>query len=208
MNQYNELKETATVLAFLAYMMNNAPDTALLEKLRENYKNDPSDSAEIEEFWQKHKDSGDKKIVEDMAADWARLFRGTLPGNVQKPPYAGIFISKDGLGTEIMVALKYMYDNHSFTPTKEDRMDYLGIILDFMAGLLGSYASFAEKGQTAEAESCLRTLKEVCLKYTNTWLKTFGDQTLKNAQNPLYREYILTLTETVNDISAMLLEAE
>ena len=202
--QYDEAKETASVLAFLAHMMNYYPDEAFVDKLRENYKGDSTDSAEIEEFWQKYKDSEKKDIVQDLAVEWVRLFRGTAPGSGQEPPYAGVFISKDGIGTDIMLALKFMYDSHGFTPAKKDRMDYLGIMLDFMGGLLSSYASFAEIGQQDEANSCLVTMKELCSKYITPWLEHFVNKSLKNAKNPLYREYLYTILDTVNSVTDVL----
>jgi len=198
----DEAKETASLFTFLAYMLNNKPDELLLEKLRENYKSDSSDSVEIEQFWQKYKDSESSEIVQDLSVEWARLFRGTV--KKQKPPYAGIYISKDGLGTEIMLSLKYMYDSHGFIPAKQDRMDYLGTMLDFLAGLLESYALSTEKEQTDEANRCLATLKELCLKYITPWLERFVNQTLTNTDNPLYRDYMFTLLESVGNISDVL----
>jgi len=88
--QCGEAKETATLLAYLASMMNYPPDEAFVENMRESYKNDPSGNADMEQFWQKHKDNANSEIVLDIAAEWARLFRGVLSANVQQPPYAGI----------------------------------------------------------------------------------------------------------------------
>ena len=202
--QYEEAKETAAVLAYLGHMMNYPPDEAFVEKLRESHNNGSPENAEMEEFWQKHKDSEDKDIKQDLAVEWVRLFRGSMPGSGQQPPYAGIFISKDGLGTDIMVALKFMYDRHEFAPSKQDRMDYLGIMLDFAAGLLGNYASCLEKEQTEEANGALVTLKELYTKYIVTWSDRFVNQSLSFTKNPFYREYLLTLQDAVNNISDIL----
>ncbi|MEG0682758.1 MAG: molecular chaperone TorD family protein, partial [Raoultibacter sp.] len=140
--------EASDMLAMLAQIVNVVPDKTWVPSLVQAVSALDSEAPGCERmkaYLAKHAKDSIDDLVQDLAVDWTLAFRGMNPAHGPRPPYAGAWLADDGTGVELMLAINSLYveEGLGVSGNHLNRLDYIGVELEFMAHLV---KRFAEEG--------------------------------------------------------------
>ncbi len=194
-------QNVANALSFIAGILNNCPDVNIVGQL---YKSSTSnfDFGEGHKLINKYLTSrrliSTKMTAEELAADWARIFRGISGSSGCKPPYAGVYIASDGIGIDTMLEINNFYlefglgiDSDS---NQHDRTDYLGTELEFLSILAGMIA------EDDEADRAKAYLDEFTECYIISWLANYVEEAKGYAKTDFFKGFLIMLNDVLEEL--------
>lgn len=199
--------------AFFATILNNQPNEEMIVKLRKRYNEEelPLQKEEgayflIAGYLNDSKNKPIATIVEELSVEWTRLFRGISPAYGPEPPYAGVYCSEDGVGMNIIMAITQMYSAHGLgiQEYKPNRMDYLGIQLDFISILAKRAAKEAGTGNFAAEEAVRVDILNFLQKYILPWTDTFINRAKEYAKTDFLRGYLVMLLQSLHELKLLI----
>jgi TorA maturation chaperone TorD len=207
-------EEYARAFTFLADILNTPPNANITRKNKELFCGSDNPPMEINShvgyqaiaaFFQNNMNVSIEKLVQDLAADWTRLFRGVSQRYGPPPPYEGVYRKKDEVGAEIILEVKRIYSEHGLSISDEgrDRFDYLGYELDFMKYLSEHVALAIERGQKKEEENYRDAFCRFMSQHLSTWVGDFCAQAAKYTQTPFYSGVLMLLEDTIANATAI-----
>lgn len=213
--QLISLLEVQQAFQFLAYVLNNPPEENFVNQLRKQFLSPVSLSSadtfhigrkQIFDYFQEHQHASVDEMVQDLAVDWTRLFRGLNAAYGPPPPYEGVYKAGDGIGATIVQDVNKAYSKYglSILGQHRDRSDYLGYELDFIRHL-SEQAIHAQQSDQLEKEKLYQNdMCEFLKDHLSVWVGNFCTRAAAYAQTSFYRGFLLLLQETVADVTANL----
>jgi TorA maturation chaperone TorD len=207
-------EEYARAFTFLANILNIPPNVDIISKYKELVCGPNNPSIQLNShivfqstatYFQENKSIPMEKLVQDLAVDWTRLFRGVSQRYGPPPPYEGVYRKKDEVGAEIILEVKRIYSEHGLSISDEgrDRFDYLGYELDFMKYLSEHVALAIERGQKKEEENYRDAFCRFMSQHLSTWVGDFCAQAAKYTQTPFYSGVLMLLEDTIANATAI-----
>ena len=146
-------------------------------------------------------DCPEEQMVQDLAVDWTLAFRGVNPGAGPRPPYAGAWLAADAVGVDVMMAIntRYVEKGLGAGGGKLNRMDYLGVELEFVAYLLEQCATAdAPEQRGALAAEAAAFIDE----YVLSWLPRYRADVEAKCQTEFWKGYLELLEAVLQDVTA------
>ena len=179
---------------FLAYLLNEAPTPAFVERMRGNMaKWERSDSEMPGDMARYLRDTADQpadEVALALSRDWTRLFRGVSSGEgfCLAPPYEACYTGREGAGASprLFLELQDIYAGLGLAcAANGSRPDYVGTLLAFVSLLW-------EK--ELDGECSLEEAQEIALlrerfgrEHLQSWVGDFCRQAAPYAQTLFYR---------------------
>ena len=135
------------------------------------------------------------KVAEMLGVDRTRLYRGVSPGYGPKPPYEIEWRGGLSRGTGVLQEIARVYARSGLALSEEtrERLDYVGVELDYMQQLAGREATAWEAGQVDAARDALRMQDEFVREHLGAWAPEFVEEARKQAATDLYSGHLLML---------------
>lgn len=194
-------KALADTLSMLAEMVNVVPDATWVPSLCETVgRLDPSapGCSRMRGFLDEHEDCSLDELVRLLAVDWTLAFRGVNPASGPRPPYAGAWLSDDGTGVDLMLAVNTVYVEEGLGSGGGhlNRFDYLGVEIEFLAYL-------AEKLDDPQCESELVAAKIVDFeeRFILSWLARYRSQVEEKCQTEFWKGFLELLEAVLRDLA-------
>ncbi len=146
-----------------------------------------------------NKTRGDQaaKLSEKLGVDRTRLYRGVAPGYGPPPPYESVW-SGSGQGTAVLQAIAAVYREAGLarSPDATERIDYIGVELDFMREMALREAAAWESGARDAADQSLKAQYSFVNEHLQ-WIPAFVDKALEQVETDFYKGHLLLLRHYV-----------
>ena len=190
--------EAAATLNMLARMIGNVPDagwTPSLVEAVDALDDEAPGCSRMKAFLREQEGGGLDALVELLAVDWTLAFRGMSPKDGPRPPYAGAWISHDGVGVQAMCAINGWYLKDGFVPVggRSNRGDYLGVELDYVAAMIAKY-------QDEPSEEYGRRIVQFLDEYVLSWLGDYRGQVEERCRTPFWKGYLELAHCVIEDV--------
>lgn len=199
----------AAFLSFLSLHFNTLPDTAFVAHLRDGelsavldaLMNDPSIPAEIAagarlmvDYLEQTRAEDPSKLSETLGVDRTRLYRGVAQGFGPPPPYEMVW-SKTGEGFGVLqkVAGVYREAGLETSPDAQERLDYIGIELDFVRELALREADAWQAGSVEVARELLKAQQTFIDEHLGQWVPPFIQKAQEYVETDFYRGHMAML---------------
>jgi len=134
------------------------------------------------------------RTIEDicltLAVERTRLLRGVAREYGPPPPYESLYRSleaSDGISFLVQVAEFYRYAQIDLLAERADRLDYLGLELDFMRLLCEEEIRSLDQGDTDEAEGFARLQHRFLQEHLLPWVPRYCESLLSHSTAGFYQ---------------------
>ncbi len=199
----------AAFLSFLNLHFQVLPDVSFVERVRngdltsvlEALKSDPSDDVEIatgaslmEDFIDKTRNVDAAKLSDDLGVDRTRLYRGVAPSYGPPPPYEMVW-SKNVQDISVLTTIAGIYAEAGLatSPDAHNRVDYIGVELDFVRELASREAAAWESGDADTANKWLKVQSSFMSEHVGAWVPAFIDKAMQQVETDFYKGHMLML---------------
>lgn len=133
-------------------------------------------------------------LAEKLGVDRTRLYRGVAPGYGPPPPYESVW-SSGGEGTAILQAVAGVYREAGLAraPEATERVDYIGVELDYMREMAKREVQAWESGERQTALDSLKAQQHFMLEHLGAWAPAFVDKALEQVETDFYKGHLLML---------------
>ncbi len=189
----SQLEEKAAELALLSEFYLRNPDEILLKAIRAvdpsafNGKKKRESVEKICAFAAKDNAISDDEKVLDLKREWTKLFRGVSPTYGPPPPYAAQFLRE--VPTKVMTEIVQLYMDGGYNGHEkiQNRVDYLGVLLQYLSFINLLRINAAKKKDKLEYSRLSLCYDECTNHYLKPWVKDFCDKAEKYAKTPFYQ---------------------
>lgn len=197
---YGSLADT---LQTLSRIISNVPDADWVPSLVETVQSLDASApgcARMKGFLVQHGDDSLDSLVQCLAVDWTLAFRGMSPGRGPKPPYAGAWMSDDGTGVELMLAINscYVAEGLGSSGNHLNRYDYLGVQLEFLAHLFRKAAAAEDAGAQEAALESAGSFRD---RFILPWLASYRQQVEERCRTDFWKGYLELVEAVLDDIT-------
>lgn len=210
-SSFIEWQTISNAYAFLASVLNNQPSNEMLaEFAKVGKEGEDKENIYNNLFCKYFKDNRYQSkafLVQELSVEWTRLFRGISPTYGARPPYAGIYMDENGTGISTIALIAQMYSKYGLgiQEGKQNRMDYLGVQLDFVSILSAQAAQAVKMGDCADMEAIKNDAGVFLQKYILSWFNKYLNEAQKNVKSDFFRGYLMMLEESLNELSVLIL---
>lgn len=179
-------REFATALDALA-SDHSIPDLAAGAALMQSYVNSTLDTSEAQ-------------LSEALGVDRTRLYRGVAPGYGPPPPCEAVWMTSAGDTVAVLKQLAdvYLAAGMMLSPEARERLDYVGVQLDYLSRVARSEAEAWEVGEEAKGRELLQQQAEFLSAHLAQWLPAFIEKALPEAVTDFYRGHMMMLRGFLN----------
>lgn len=205
-------KARAAFYSFLNIHFTTLPDAAFVKRIRDgeftgmldSLAKDSSIAKEIahgaalmRDFIVQTNSDQVAQLTEKLGVDRTRLYRGVAPGYGPPPPYESVW-NGSGQGTAVLQTIAAIYREAGLarSPDATERIDYIGVELDYMREM----ASREAAAWAAEAhDTAHQSLKKECAFASEHlgWVLPFVDKALEQAETDFYKGHLLMLRQYI-----------
>lgn len=190
--------EVADMLAMLAQIVNVAPDRTWVPSLIDTVNvlsNDAPGCARMKAFLADRAGDSLDSLVQSLAVDWTLAFRGMNPARGPRPPYAGAWLADDGTGVELMLAINSLYveEGLGISGNHLNRLDYIGVELEFMACLV---ERFAEE----KSDEYAKRIVDFENRFVLSWFHQFQEQVEERCATEFWKGYLELVVAVLEDV--------
>lgn len=134
------------------------------------------------------------QLSEKLGVDRTRLYRGISPVYGPPPPYEMVW-SQTWQEVSLLQVLAKIYREKGLEPSSEiiDRLDYLGLELEFLHALAMRETAALEAGETETAGSLLEAQKKFFREHLEPWVPSFVQKALEYVKTDFYHGHLLML---------------
>lgn len=199
----------AAFLSFLNLHFQVLPDVPFVERVRNgeltsilsNLADEPSEDGEIpigaglmKDYIEKTRAVDSARLSQDLGVDRTRLYRGVAPGYGPPPPYEMVW-SKTGQDFGVLQEVARIYAEAGLAagPEAQNRLDYIGIELEFVREMAMREAAGWDAGDQAAARRCLKVEKEFVSEHVAGWVPEFIERAMKHVETDFYKGHMLML---------------
>jgi TorA maturation chaperone TorD len=131
------------------------------------------------------------KLSEILGVDRTRLYRGVAKGYGPPPPYEMVW-SKLAEGFEVLKIVAGKYREAGLEPSAEarERIDYIGLEMDFMVELARREAEAWQAGETETAMRLLASQKAFLDEHIGAWVPSYIEKALEHSETDFYRGHM------------------
>ncbi len=142
-------------------------------------------------FLEDHRVLDEAKLSEILGVDRTRLYRGVAQGYGPPPPYEMVW-SKTFKGFEALQAVAGKYRESGLEPSEDakERVDYIGLEMEFMRELALREASAWEAGDEETAQAQLTAQYEFLNQHLGSWAPLFIAKALAVSETDFYRGHM------------------
>jgi TorA maturation chaperone TorD len=199
-------KTRADFYSFLNLHFSIIPDIAFVEQLYNGelntalnaLVNDESMEPEIttgarlmSDFLESHRGDEKNKLSEILGVDRTRLYRGVAQGYGPPPPYEMVW-SKLAQGYEVLMIVAGEYRKAGLEPSADarERVDYIGLEMDFMRELALREATAWESDEIETARNLLTSQLAFLDEHLGAWAPYFIEKALEQSETDFYRGHL------------------
>ncbi len=197
---------------FLAWLFLESPDTPFLERMRgaevgtylaslaAGGDSDPLIQAGLEEMrgWLAgHADQPLEQLRQELAIQGTWLFKGMAPGYGPPPPYEAVHRRPGaGVDAETLLSLRAFYREAAAEPpsTARERLDHLGLELDFMRFLCEEESRLWRSGDAREATRYRRIQQRFLAAHLTPWVPGYCHRILGEQCPPFFLGLVRALS--------------
>ncbi len=192
----------ANMYSFLATLLNERPDAALVGNLKtagggfiRALAEEASLTGPVAEgfrdmakYVEDHKSQPEAEVQQDLAVDWTRLFRGLSPAYSPMPPYEASFMVAPGNEFELIQKVNETYraNGVELSADCKERPDYMGLELSFLEHLAEAEAQAWEEDNLELAKSHQRTAWAFLNEHLGAWADQFIEPATSFAKTSFY----------------------
>lgn len=192
------LEAMSSTLLALARIIGNAPDGAQIQAFADTMDalgTDAPGCRRMSDFFAQRKGQAMEQTAQELGVDWTLAFRGVNPDSGPLPPYAGAWLASDNVGVDIMMQINshYVEKGLGCGGGKLNRMDYLGVEVEFVSHLLKECANATSAEQRATIAGEVWQFED---KFIFSWLPRYRASVEATCKTEFWKGY-LELLETV-----------
>jgi TorA maturation chaperone TorD len=145
-------------------------------------------------FLDKSRNDDPLQLAENLGVDRTRLYRGVSPTYGPPPPYEMVW-STTWQEISLLQTLAGIYREMGMTPAPEahERLDYIGVELDFMRELALREATAWESDPPAAAAKLLESQQAFMTEHLAGWPAAFVEKALEWVKTDFYKGHLLML---------------
>lgn len=134
-------------------------------------------------------------LSEELGVERTRLYRGISPQYSPTPPCEGAWIIGQTDITKILQKLSEIYRRSGMVLSTDarERLDYIGVELDYMRLLALREAECWQSGDEDTARELLREQESFLREHLGQWAPFFIEKALSKAENDFYRGHLIML---------------
>jgi putative dimethyl sulfoxide reductase chaperone len=200
----------ASFCAFVNVHFTTLPDLAFVQRIRGNefmsalkaLANDEiihTDLAKGASLMQRYVrstlDMDETKLSEQLGVDRTKLYRGVSPGYGPQPLYEAVWGTRLSDATAVLRELAGIYreSGMAISPDASERLDYVGVELDYQQQLALREAEAWEAGEEEKAKGLLGKEAEFLGEHLGQWVPAFIEKAVEMAETDFYRGHMLML---------------
>ena len=212
----DESKARASFYAFLNIHFRHLPDQlfaselrkepfrAALRDLEENTEVRPEiarGAALMESYLKEVKGLDARAMAERLGVDRTRLYRGVSPGYGPSPPYEALWVQKEGDLTALLQRISRAYADGGFILKNDvrERVDYIGIQLDYIEQLVLKEISARESGEEEAVQRLLNHQNAFMREHLGQWVPRFVASALTFARTDFYKGHLHMLNGFIEE---------
>jgi TorA maturation chaperone TorD len=140
------------------------------------------------------------QLAERLGVDRTRLYRGVSTIYGPPPPYELVW-SKTFQEISLLQILAGVYREMGLEQSSaaKDRLDYIGMELEFLHELAAREAADWEAGETKNARSLLEAQRQFFFEHMHQWVLDFVPKALTYAETDFYKGHLMMLRGFVRD---------
>jgi TorA maturation chaperone TorD len=195
--------------AFLGIHFTTLPDTAFVERMRsqelasmlEALADDESIAEEVaagaslmRAFLAQTTSEAPDRLAEKLGVDRTRLYRGITPQYGPPPPYEMVW-SRTKPDVSLLTGLAEVYRKNglAIAPDAKERLDYIGVEMDYMGELSIKESTAWESGDFDTAVDLLQAQQDFLSQHLGSWTPAFFDKALEYAETDFYKGHLRML---------------
>jgi TorA maturation chaperone TorD len=134
------------------------------------------------------------EVVKTLGVDRTRLYRSVSKGYGPPPPYEMVW-NKEASDYSYLATIAGVYGEAGLSPSPEakERLDYIGVELDFLAELARREAAAWEDGVTEDARKHLALQHQFMSQHFGVWAPSFIQKALLFAETDFYKGHLVML---------------
>jgi TorA maturation chaperone TorD len=216
-------KARASFYAFLNIYFTVLPDEQFVQSVRkdefrgvlDNLKRDQEVHPEIAEgarlmrdYLSATKDLEPQKLAERLGIDRTRLYRGITPDFGPPPPYEALWVGNANDGTEVLQEISHTYSESEFTLADDthERLDYMGIELDYLEQLVQKEISARETQDVDRVRSAVECQYTFWKQHLGKWAPNYITTALEYADTDFYQGHLRMLNGFIEQEKEVLRE--
>ncbi|MGA2372546.1 MAG: molecular chaperone TorD family protein [Candidatus Korobacteraceae bacterium] len=140
-------------------------------------------------------------LSETLGIDRTRLYRGVSPAYGPPPPCEAVWNGQISDTATVLKALAdvYVAAGMAMSSDARERLDYIGIELEFLRMLALRELEAWEAGQEASAKALLQQQSKFVGEHLVHWVPAFVERALKHAETDFYRGHLMMLRGFLDD---------
>jgi putative dimethyl sulfoxide reductase chaperone len=137
-------------------------------------------------------DKDESALSDELGVDRTRLYRGVSPSYGPPPPYEAVWTKAGTPVTELLQAVARTYREAGvvLSPETKERIDYVGIQLDFSQQLALREAEAWDAGEPERAKALIQEQLAFLTGHLTHWVPLFVERALPQAQTDFYRGHM------------------
>ncbi|RXJ70156.1 hypothetical protein CRV08_00910 [Halarcobacter ebronensis] len=130
-------------------------------------------------------DESEENMLE-LKRDWTKLFRGISPTYGPKPPYAQLY--KNSISTDFLSSLAELYLDVGYKGYEKinDRLDYIGVVLDALTIITLLRKKSIEQDNEVEYKRLSLIFDSVVHQYFTSWFEEFRNLAVAHVKTAFY----------------------
>ncbi|TCK58467.1 TorD/DmsD family molecular chaperone [Seleniivibrio woodruffii] len=200
---YLEIKSEMLIWAFLSKVYNECPNENFLMSIDdyefaqfigafsdESHKNDTT--LFIQSMEKSKEKIADSAFLIQMQKDWTKLFRGISPEYGPMPPYEELYIEHStASATQKALSEKYLLGNYNKYSDVKNRLDYIGVELEFLSKLAYEQMRLLENDKDIEFEKIRNLYFKFLQEHIGRWADSFIVEAAKHASTDFYQSVLV-----------------
>lgn len=143
----------------------------------------------VENFLIQARDVAEDDLVQSLAVERARLFRGIKRDDGPPPPYGSVYIEGDSVMNKSTLNVLKTYASFDYEVPEDwnELPDYISVELDFMRHLCNEEAAAWAAENESRAQACLTGETEFLCGHLREWAPRFCDEVVRFADQDFYQ---------------------
>jgi len=135
------------------------------------------------------------ELSEKLGVDRTRLYRGLAPNYGPPPPCEAVWSRRSADTTVVLQELAAIYreSGMAISPEARERLDYIGVELDYQRQLALREAEAWQAGDDQKAGELLRRQADFLSEHMGQWVPPFIEKALSMAETDFYRGHLVML---------------
>lgn len=134
------------------------------------------------------------ELAKRLGVDRTRLYRGASSGRGPTPPYEALWTAPEKEGSALQeISALYARGGFVLKADVHERLDYIGIEMNFMERLVAEEISGLESGEVATVQTAHDREREFLCSHLGRWAPKFVLSGLGHAETDFYRGHLQML---------------